>query len=90
MKDQGYRYGSDDQRARLNGGWKHFSKNINGLFYGLNVNTNFNKSTVFFFWAGADSVLHALDSTMSEASTERIMIDPYISYILEKMVQNII
>ena len=83
MKDQGYRYGSDDQRARLNGGWKHFSKSIKGLSYGLNVNTNFNKSTVFFLWAGADSVLHALDSTMSEASTERIMIDPYISYIGE-------
>jgi outer membrane cobalamin receptor len=83
MKDQGYRYGSDDQRARINGGWRHFSKSIKGLSYGINANTNFNKSTVFFLWAGADSVLHALDSTMSEASTERLMIDPYISYVGE-------
>ena len=26
MKDQGYRYGANDQRSRINGGWKHFSK----------------------------------------------------------------
>ena len=26
MKDQGYRFGENDQRARINGGWKHFSK----------------------------------------------------------------
>ncbi|MEC8460211.1 MAG: TonB-dependent receptor plug domain-containing protein, partial [Bacteroidota bacterium] len=60
MKDQGYRFGENDQRARINGGWKHFSKKINGLSYGLNLNNNFNNSTIFFLWAGADSVLHAL------------------------------
>ena len=89
MKDQGYRFGSNDQRARINGGWKHFSKKYEGLSYGLNVNTNFNKSTIFFLWAGADSVLHALGgidsatTTMSTSNTSRIMIDPYISYVSE-------
>jgi len=89
MKDQGYRLGSNDQRARINGGWKHFSKKYEGLSYGLNVNTNFNQSTIFFLWAGADSVLHALGgidsatTTMSTSNTSRIMIDPYISYVSE-------
>jgi len=87
MKDQGYRLGSNDQRIRVNGGWKHFSKKYNGLSYGINLNNNFNKSTTFFLWASADSVLHALGgtndstTTMSTSSTSRIMIDPYISYI---------
>jgi iron complex outermembrane receptor protein len=89
MKDQGYRLGSNDQRIRVNGGWKHFSKKYNGLSYGINLNNNFNKSTTFFLWASADSVLHALGgtndstTTMSTSSTSRIMIDPYISYISE-------
>jgi iron complex outermembrane receptor protein len=87
MKDQGYRLGSNDQRIRVNGGWKRFSKKYNGLSYGINLNNNFNKSTTFFLWASADSVLHALGgtndstTTMSTSSTSRIMIDPYISYI---------
>ena len=87
MKDQGYRLGSNDQRIRVNGGWKHFSKKYNGLSYGINLNNNFNKSTTFFLWESADSVLHALGgtsdstTTMSTSSTSRIMIDPYISYI---------
>ena len=89
MKDQGYRFGENDQRARINAGWKHFSKKINGLSYGLNLNNNFNNSTIFFLWAGADSVLHALGgvdsatTTMSTSSSSRIMIDPYISYVNE-------
>ena len=90
MKDQGYRYGSDDQRARINAGWKHFSKNNKGLSYGLNINSNFNQSSIFFLWAGSDSVLHALGgidpatTTLSNARTSRIMIDPYISFVSEK------
>lgn len=90
MKDQGYRYGSDDQRARINAGWKHFSKNNKGLSYGLNINSNFNQSSMFFLWAGSDSVLHALGgidpatTTLSNARTSRIMIDPYISFVSEK------
>ena len=89
MKDQGYRLGSDDQRIRINGGWKHFSKKFNGLSYGINLNNNFNNSTTFFLWASADSVLHAQGgthdstTTMSTSSTSRIMIDPYISYMGE-------
>jgi len=87
MKDQGYRLGSNDQRFRINGGWKHFSKNVNGLSYGINLNNNLNSSTTFFLWAGADSVLHALGgiedstTTLSTSSTSRIMIDPFVTYI---------
>jgi len=57
MKDQGYRYDSKDQRIRINGGWKHFSKKLKGLSYGINLNNNFNKSDVFFLWESADSSL---------------------------------
>ena len=89
MKDQGYRFGSDDQRTRINAGWKHFSKKYNGLSYGLNLNNNFNKNTLFFLWAGQDSVLHALggtnpqSTTMSSSSSSRIIVDPYISLVTE-------
>jgi iron complex outermembrane receptor protein len=87
MKDQGYRFGSDDQRTRINAGWKHFSKKYNGLSYGLNLNNNFNKNTLFFLWAGQDSVLYALggtnpqSTTMSTSSSSRIIVDPYISLV---------
>ena len=89
MKDQGYRFGSDDQRSRINAGWKHYSKKYNGLSYGINLNNNFNKNTLFFLWAGQDSVLHALggtnpqSTTMSTSSSSRIIIDPYISLVTE-------
>ena len=87
MKDQGYRFGENDQRARINGGWKHFSKKINGLHYGINLNNNFNKSDIFFLWQNADSALFPLGlldsatTTISSSSSSRIMIDPYIAYI---------
>ena len=89
MKDQGYRFGSDDQRSRINTGWKHYSKRYNGLSYGINLNNNFNKNTLFFLWAGQDSVLHALggtnpqSTTMSTSNSSRIIIDPYISFVTE-------
>ena len=89
MKDQGYRFGENDQRARINGGWKHFSKKYKGLSYGINLNNNFNSSTIFFIWAGADSVLHALGgldpstTTMSTSTSSRIMVDPFISFVKE-------
>ena len=87
MQDQGYRKGSFENRYRLNGGLKHYSEKIDGLTYGLNVNTNFNDGSVFFIWANADSVLHALGgtdtatTTLSEYSSTRIMIDPYLTYL---------
>ena len=87
MKDQGYRVGENDQRARINGGWKHFSKKINGLNYGINLNNNFNKSDIFFLWQNADSSLYPfgllVDSTttISSSSSSRIMIDPFIAYV---------
>lgn len=94
MKDQGYRYGANDQRSRINGGWKHFSKKHNGLSYGINLNNNFNSSTIFFLWAGADSVLHALGgidsatTTMSTSTSSRIMIDPYLSFVGENGIEH--
>ena len=87
MQDQGIKLGSDENRYRLNGGLKHYSKKHNGLTYGLNVNSNFNDGSVFFIWANGDSVLHAqggLDSattTLSEYSSTRFMIDPYLIYL---------
>ena len=89
MKDQGYKYGANDQRIRLNSGWNHTSKKHEGLSYGLNINSNFNQSNLFFLWANADSVLHALGgiddstTTMSNSTTSRIMIDPYLNFVKE-------
>ena len=46
MKDQGYRYGSDDQGQDLMVDGNIF-KNNKGLTYGLNVNTNLIKYSFF-------------------------------------------
>ena len=87
MQDQGYRLGSFENRYRINGGLKHYSEKIDGLTYGLNVNSNFNDGSVFFIWANGDSVLHALGgtdtatTTLSEYSSSRYMIDPYLTYL---------
>ena len=94
MKDQGYKYGANDQRIRLNSGWNHTSKKHEGLSYGININSNFNQSNLFFLWANADSVLHALggidDSTtsMSNSTTSRIMIDPYLNFVKENGIKH--
>ncbi len=94
MKDQGYKYGAKDQRIRLNTGWNHSAKNHKGISYGLNLNTNFNQSNLFFLWANADSVLHALGgtddstTTMSNSTTYRIMIDPYLNIVKENGVKH--
>jgi len=85
MQDQGYKSGTNDARYRINGGLKHFSKKHKGLSYGLNVNNNYNKGTLFFLWQNADSVLFPqaddTSTTLSDYQTSRIMIDPYISYL---------
>ena len=87
MQDQGIKLGSYENRYRLNGGLKHYSKKHQGLTYGLNVNSNFNDGSVFFIWAGGDSVLHALGgtddstTTLSEYNSQRFMIDPYLTYL---------
>jgi len=87
MQDQGIKLGSFENRYRLNGGLKHYSKKHKGLNYGLNVNSNFNDGSVFFIWAGGDSVLHALGgtddstTTLSEYNSSRYMIDPYLTYL---------
>ncbi len=86
MQDQGIKQGSYENRYRLNGGLKHYSKKHNGLSYGLNVNSNFNDGSIFFIWANGDSVLHAqggidtATTTLSEYSSTRFMIDPYLVY----------
>ena len=87
MQDQGYRLGANDSRYRINGGLKHISKKHKGLTYGLNVNTNYNKGSLFFLWENGDSALIPLGgtdtatTTLSDYLTSRIMIDPYISYL---------
>ena len=86
MQDQGYRRGSFENRYRLNAGLKHYSEKIDGLTYGLNVNTNFNNGSVFFIWADADSVLLPSrnddgTTTLSDYNSSRIMIDPYLTYL---------
>ena len=94
MKDQGFKFGANDQRIRLNTGWNHRAKNHKGISYGLNLNSNFNQSNLFFLWANADSVLHALGgiddstTTMSNSTTYRIMIDPYFNFVKENGVKH--
>jgi outer membrane receptor protein involved in Fe transport len=48
----------------------------------VGVNSNFNKSkgSSFFFWGGLDSLLYRPGAAVSESSSLRFNVDPYITY----------
>ena len=85
MKDQGYRFGSDDQRTRINAGWKHFSKKYNGLSYGLNLNNNFNKNTLALYKVKSKSLFEErhIQNIIKNSHAKIVTVSPEF-FVIEK------
>jgi outer membrane cobalamin receptor len=80
LVDEGYRRLNGEKLARVNLKLKHFSTAIEGLAYGLNLNTGYNVKKDFILWENADSgALKQSPSTAVEFHGTFITIDPYIT-----------
>jgi outer membrane receptor protein involved in Fe transport len=78
--DQGYRKLNDEKLARINFKIKHFSNKIEGLNYGLNLNSGFNVKQDFVLWEDADSgALKQSPSTARVYHGTFLTVDPFIS-----------
>jgi outer membrane receptor protein involved in Fe transport len=78
--DQGYRRLNDEKLARVNLKIKHFSKKIEGLNYGLSLNSGFNVKQDFVLWEDADTgALKQSPSTARVYHGTFLTVDPFIS-----------
>ncbi|MBA3284225.1 MAG: TonB-dependent receptor, partial [Nitrosopumilus sp.] len=85
LQEDGYRKGEEERRIRLNLNTRYRFKNVKGLSAGINTSVQRARGGVFFVWANAtDSMLIPLNNTISYYSTDRISLDPHMSYIGEK------
>jgi iron complex outermembrane receptor protein len=50
------------------------------LTFGLNTNLNRSQGSSFFFWGGLDSLLYRPGAAVSESSSLRFNVDPYVTY----------
>jgi iron complex outermembrane receptor protein len=80
LVDEGYRRLNGEKLARVNLKLKHFSAAIEGLAYGLNLNTGYNVKKDFIIWENADlGALKQSPSTAVEFHGTFITIDPFIT-----------
>ncbi len=81
--DEGYRRLNGEKIARVNLKLKHFSSRVEGLAYGLNLNSGYNVKKDFILWENADSgALKQSPLTAVEFHGTFITADPFI--ILKK------
>ncbi|MCJ7447594.1 MAG: TonB-dependent receptor [Bacteroidales bacterium] len=80
MVDEGYRRLNDETVGRISLKLKHFNSNVEGLNYGLNLNSGYNVKRDFLLWEDADSgALKQSPLTAVEFHGTFIAIDPFIS-----------
>jgi iron complex outermembrane receptor protein len=80
LADDGYRRFNGEKLARLSLKIKHFNSKVEGLTYGLNLNSGYTVKKDFLLWENADSGALKQDwSTASEFHGTFITIDPFIS-----------
>jgi iron complex outermembrane receptor protein len=78
--DESYRRLNDEKLARLNLKIKHFSSKIEGLNYGLSLNSGYNNKKDFVLWEDAETgALKQSPSTANEYHGTFLTIDPFIS-----------
>lgn len=78
--DDGYRRFNGEKLARLSLKLKHFNSKVDGLTYGLNLNSGYTVKKDFLLWENADSGALKQDvSTASEFHGTFITIDPFIA-----------
>jgi iron complex outermembrane receptor protein len=81
MADEGYRRLNGEKLARINIKLKHFSNKLEGLTYGLNINSGFTAKKDFVLWEDAYSgALKQSATTASDFRGDFIAFDPYIAY----------
>ncbi|MBK9636469.1 MAG: TonB-dependent receptor [Bacteroidetes bacterium] len=86
-EDEGYRQGETEKRIRANTNLRYAFEKIKGLTVGLAANVQQSKGGTFLIWqddtTGAYLPLGGIGlpgSTLSEYTSERVTIDPYIIY----------
>jgi outer membrane cobalamin receptor len=78
--DESYRRLNDEKLARVNLKIKHFSSKIEGLNYGLSLNSGYNNKKDFVLWENAGTgALKQSPSTANEYHGTFLTIDPFIS-----------
>jgi outer membrane cobalamin receptor len=81
FKDMGYRENENQQRGRFNLKLNYRSRKIQGLSYGLNINSMLVEKIDFLMWQDADSgALRQNPEAISALNGSRINVDPYILY----------
>ncbi len=78
--DEGYRRLNGEKIGRVNMKLKHFSSRVEGLAFGLNLNTGYNVKKDFLLWENSDSgALRQSESTAVEYHGTFITADPFIT-----------
>ena len=86
LKDDGYRFGEDDERLRLSFKTKYHSKKIAGLTYGLNGSLMYQNSSSFLLWNGyPQGGLVALNNQKTEDKSYNFSIDPHLEFYAFRM-----
>ncbi|MFI5217945.1 MAG: TonB-dependent receptor domain-containing protein [Bacteroidia bacterium] len=88
FKDEGYKQGEHEEHFRVNANTRYsFDKNLEGLSAGVNANYMHTNGVLFFIWeddsTGALIPQGGLDTattTLSEYTTVRFNVDPFITY----------
>ncbi len=83
--DESYRKGEFEQRARINSNLRYRFKKLEGLSIGVNVNTMMTEGSLFFLWQNDTTASFIpATNTLSDYTTYRTNIDPFISYFDKK------
>ncbi len=79
--DNGYRRLNDEKLGRIGLRIRQHNKKVDGLTYGMNINSNLLNKTDFILWEDAEyGALKQSETTAIEMSAFFITLDPYISY----------
>jgi outer membrane receptor protein involved in Fe transport len=80
LNDEGYRRLSPEKLGRLSLKVKHFNSKIDGLTYGININSGYTVKRDFLLWEDADSgALKQQESATVEVHGTFLAIDPFIT-----------
>ncbi len=81
LYDNGYRRLNDEKLARVGIRLKHTSAKVEGLSYGVNLNSGFTEKQDFVLWEdGYTGALKQSESTAVLLHGDFLTIDPYVSY----------
>ncbi len=79
--DNGYRSLNDEKLGRLNAGIRHQSSRIDGLTYGVNLNSGASRFRDFILWQNASTGALMQDTSTAQLAVGTFLtVDPFISY----------